>query len=109
LAHTTAELLCLQTLLTELSVPFTPPTIFCDNQIAVLLAHNPVLHARTKHMEIDLFFVREMVLAKQLTVQHIAGDDQWADVLTKPVSTAKFLSLRPKLNVTATPVDQKPT
>jgi len=60
-------------------------------------------------MEIDLFFVREMVLAKQLTVQHIAGDDQWADVLTKPVSTAKFLSLRPKLNVTATPVDQKPT
>jgi len=109
LAHTTAELLWLQTLLTELSVPFTPPTIFCDNQSAVLLAHNPVLHARTKHMEIDLFFVREKVLAKQLTVQHIPGDDQWADILTKPVSTAKFLSLRLKLNVTAAPTGQQPT
>ena len=109
LAHTTAELLWLQTLLLELSVPFTPPTIFCDNQSVFLLAHNPMLHARTKHKEIDLFFVREKVLAKQLTVQHIPGDDQWADILTNPVSTAKFLSLRPKLNVTAAPIDQQPT
>ncbi|MCI58601.1 hypothetical protein A2U01_0079856, partial [Trifolium medium] len=33
------------------------------------------------------------VLSKQLTVTHIPGMDQWADVLTKPLSTAKFLSL----------------
>jgi hypothetical protein len=55
-------------------------------------------------MEIDLFFVREKVLSRQLTVNHIPGMDQWADVLTKPLSSqssAKFLALQPKLNVTS--------
>jgi histone deacetylase 1/2 len=64
LAQATADVLWLQTLLKELTVPFQTPTIYCDNQSAVLLAHNPILHSRTKHMEIDLFFVREKVLAK---------------------------------------------
>ncbi|CAJ2668996.1 unnamed protein product [Trifolium pratense] len=99
LAQATADVLWVQTLLNELTVPFTTPTIYCDNQSAVLLAHNPVLHSRTKHMEIDVFFVREKVLAKQLTVVHIPGSTQLADVLTKPVSTDKFLSMRSKLNV----------
>jgi len=45
-------------------------------------------------MKIDLFFVRENVLAKQLSVVHILGTDQWANVLTKPLSVAKFLLMR---------------
>ena len=103
LAQATADALWVQTLLKELTVPFSPPVILCDNQSAVLLAHNPILHSRTKHMEIDLFFVREKVLAKQLSVVHIPGTDQWADILTKPVSTAKFLLMRSKLNVAEAP------
>ncbi|MCH95853.1 retrovirus-related Pol polyprotein from transposon TNT 1-94 [Trifolium medium] len=99
LAQATADVLWLQTLLKELTVPFSQPTIHCDNQSAVLLAHNPILHTRTKHMEIDLFFVREKVSAKQLTIVHIPGTDQCADILTKPVSTAKFLLMRDKLKV----------
>ena len=66
LAQATAETLWIQTLLTELGVPFTIPVIFCDYQSAVPLAHNPVLHTQTKHMETDVFFVREWVLTKQL-------------------------------------------
>jgi hypothetical protein len=52
-------------------------------------------------MEIDLFFVREKVISKQLRVVHVPGTDQWADALTKPLSSSKFLELRPKLNVTS--------
>ena len=59
LAQTTAEVLWVQTLLTELGVPFSLPVIFVDNQSSVAMAHSPVLHARTKIMEIDLFLVRE--------------------------------------------------
>jgi hypothetical protein len=99
LAQATADALWVQTLLTELTEPFTAPVIYCDNQSAVLLAHNPILHSRTKHMEIDLFFVREKVIAKQLSVIHIPGTEQLADILTKPISTDKFLLLRNKLNV----------
>jgi hypothetical protein len=50
-------------------------------------------------MEIDLFFVLEKVLAKKISVVHVAGVDQWADALTKPLSSTKFLELRTKLNV----------
>jgi hypothetical protein len=60
----------------ELTVPFSSLVVLCDNQSAVLLAHNPILHLMTKHMEIDLFFVREKVMAKQLSVVHIPGTDQ---------------------------------
>lgn len=103
LAAVAADLLWIQTLLTELKIPHAVPEIFCDNHSAVLLAHNPILHSRTKHMEIDLCFVREKVLAKQLSVVHIPGTDQWADLLTKPLSPSKFIQLRSKLNVKASP------
>lgn len=108
LAQTTAELSWIQTLLTEPQVPFITPIIFCHNQRAVAIANNPVLHARTKHMDIDIFFVREKVLSKQLVVHHILALDQWADALTKPLSPTRFLFLRTKLNVLETPSQSHP-
>ena len=99
LAQTTAEISWIRTLLTELQVPFCTPIIYCDNQSAVAIAYNPVLHARTKHMEIDIFFVREKVLTKQLVVHYIPAIDRWADVLIKPLSPTRFSFLRTKLNV----------
>jgi len=63
------------TLLIELQVPFTTPTLFCDNQGVVSIAHNPDFHNQTKHMEIEVFFVRE-VMAKQLCIYHIPALDQ---------------------------------
>nr|KYP70937.1 Copia protein [Cajanus cajan] len=109
LAQATSEVLWIQTLLHELRVPFSTPTIYCDNQSTVSLAHNPVLHSITKHMEINLFFVREKVLANQLTVQHIPASDQWADALTKPLSSTRFLILRDKLKVVELPFSSHPT
>jgi len=50
-------------------------------------------------MEIDVFFVREKILAKQLTIVHVLVLDQWADILTKPLSASRFEILWGKLNV----------
>jgi len=58
-----------------------------------------MLHSRTKHMEIDVFFVCERILAKQLLVRHILVVDQWANTLTKPLASSRFMFLRDKLNV----------
>lgn len=99
LANTAAEVLWIQSLLAELKVPFSTPVLYCDNLSTVALSHNPVLHAKTKHMELDIFFLREKVLNKSLIVQHLPAQDQVADLLTKPLSANRFLALKEKLRV----------
>nr|KYP43532.1 Copia protein [Cajanus cajan] len=88
-----------QALLQELQVLFSTPLLLYDDQSAVAFAHNPVFHNQTKNMETDVFFVQEKVLSKQLLIYHIPALDQWADVLTKLLSTARFELIRGKLNV----------
>ncbi|KAI5417517.1 hypothetical protein KIW84_042214 [Lathyrus oleraceus] len=99
MAQLAAEILWVQSLLLELHCKIFIPKLLCDNLSTVTLAHNPVLHNRTKHMELDIFFVREKVLSKSLIVEHVPAMDKWADALTKPLSAAKFFPLRDKLRV----------
>ena len=99
MAQLAAELIWIQSLLQELHCSCQVPRILCDNLSTVTLAHNPILHNRTKHMELDIFFLREKVLSKHLSVVHVPAHDQWADILTKPLSAAKFVPLRSKLRV----------
>ncbi|MDV3140030.1 MAG: reverse transcriptase domain-containing protein [Sweet potato little leaf phytoplasma] len=99
LASTAAELMWVKSLLSELCVSYKPPVILCDNLSTVALAHNPVLHAKTKHIALDLFFVSEQVQSKTITVQHLPSSHQIADVLTKPLSSTRFETLRQRLRV----------
>uniref|UniRef100_A0A2N9GHS0 Reverse transcriptase Ty1/copia-type domain-containing protein n=1 Tax=Fagus sylvatica TaxID=28930 RepID=A0A2N9GHS0_FAGSY len=62
-------------------------------------------HARTKHIEIDFHFVRDMVASKHLLVRFVSTHDQLADLLTKPLSSPRFVLLRSKLNVIPMPLD----
>ncbi|KAJ3686759.1 hypothetical protein LUZ61_015923 [Rhynchospora tenuis] len=105
LAITCTELLWVQFLLQELHVSLSsPPVMWCDNIGATFLASNPMFHSRTKHVEIDFHFVREKVAAKTLLVRYLCSADQLADIMTKPLSTARFQFLRHKLNVTPVPL-----
>ena len=78
---------------------FPTPIIWTDNLGAAALASNSVLHQRTKHIEIDLHYVRDKVLHKSLEVRYVSTEEQVADIFTKALGTLRFLWLRSKLKV----------
>jgi hypothetical protein len=100
LSLATAEMFWLRMLLKELQVFLpSPPVLKCDNSGALALASNPVHHARTKHIEVDIHFVREKVTNRDIALQHLSTLDQVADIFTKGHTAARFCYLRDKLMV----------
>ncbi|KAH9671717.1 reverse transcriptase Ty1/copia-type domain-containing protein [Citrus sinensis] len=58
LAHAASEVVWIKSLLVELQVQLsTTPLMWCDNQSAIALAYNPIYHAKTKHVELDIHFI----------------------------------------------------
>lgn len=75
----------------------TSPTLWYDNLGATYFSVNPVLDARTKHVESDYHFVRERMAAKTLQVSFVSSKYQIADILTKLLANLQFLQLRSSL------------
>lgn len=95
---TVSEILWLKWLLKELDMEVTGPTpLFCDNQATCHIANNPVFHERTKHDEMDCYFVRERVESQEVQPMHIDTKDQIADLFTKPLGTTQLCNLLDKL------------
>jgi len=67
------------------------------------MAKNTVFYHRTKHIEIDVYFIREQVARGSLSLQHISGPAQIINIFTKPLYTAKFLPNRTKLFISPIP------
>lgn len=61
-----------------------------DNQGSIALAHNPVFHARTKHIDIQHHYIRDEVSAGRINLTYILTSEMIADGLTKPLTHAKF-------------------
>ncbi|GJU67257.1 ribonuclease H-like domain-containing protein [Tanacetum coccineum] len=84
MASVTSEIVWILKILKDLNWEhFMPVNMFCDSQAAIKIAANPVFHERTKHLEIDLHFVREKILSGVLKTQKISSADQIADIFTE--------------------------
>ena len=57
------------------------------------MAHDPVAFKKTKHILRAANFLRDLVARRYFTVVKIAGEDNVADMLTKPVSVAVYRRL----------------
>ncbi|WVZ84589.1 hypothetical protein U9M48_031612 [Paspalum notatum var. saurae] len=100
-ANGVAEASWLRQLLAELHSPLAKSMlVYCDNVSAVYLSTNPVQHQRTKHVEIDLHFVRERVAIGDVRVVHVPITSQFADIFTKGLPSAVFSEFRSSLNIT---------
>jgi hypothetical protein len=61
------------------------------------------MHARSKHIEIDVHYIRDQVLQNEITVAYVPTADQIADCLTKALTHTRFNIMRDKLGVTMSP------
>ena len=79
-----SEMLWVRNLLSELKVLKEGQlNVWCDNKSAICIANNPVQHDRTKHIEIDRFFIKEKLDAGIIKIDHVSTGQQIADCLTK--------------------------
>jgi hypothetical protein len=87
-------------LLSELHINIPKASVvYCDNISAVYMPANPVHHRRTKHVELDVHFVREKVALGQFKVVHVPTQHQFADIMTKGLPTVLFEEFRDSLSI----------
>ncbi|KAL2936002.1 Retrovirus-related Pol polyprotein from transposon RE1 [Bienertia sinuspersici] len=104
-ANVVSESCWIRNLLLELHCPMSKATfVYCDNVSAIYLSSNPVHHQRTKHIEMDIHFVREKVQKGEVRVFHVPSRYQIADIFTKSLPRILFLDFRDSLNVREPPV-----
>jgi len=54
-----------------------------DNQGSIALPKNPVFHDRSKHIDIQYHYTRNLVEEKKVRIEYIPTSDMPADLLTK--------------------------
>ncbi|TPX52541.1 hypothetical protein PhCBS80983_g06473 [Powellomyces hirtus] len=75
-------------------LPSTTIIIHEDNQAAMKLANNPVLHQRTKHIDVRHHFIRDYVQEGRIQLSYIDTTQMIADIHTKPLPRPTFETLR---------------
>ena len=106
LASATTDLVWIQNSSTEIgfNLQMQPQILWSDNLGgAKALACNPVYHACTKHVELDVHFVHNLVSEHKLEVRHIPTELQLADLLTKALLMDRFQIIGRKLTMEESP------
>ncbi|GJZ79695.1 retrovirus-related pol polyprotein from transposon TNT 1-94 [Tanacetum coccineum] len=73
--------------------------IYCDSSSAIAMTRNPIMHGRTKHIEIKYHYIRELVARGKITLELCRSMDQLADLFTKALPKTRFEELRAHLQI----------
>ena len=71
--------------------------IFVDNQAAISIVKNVVVHGKTKHITLKLYFLREVQKEGEIQLIYCKTENQNADILTKALPKARYEFLRQRL------------
>ncbi|KAL8128919.1 LOW QUALITY PROTEIN: hypothetical protein V2J09_018074, partial [Rumex salicifolius] len=63
------------------------------------LSKNPVMHGRSKHIDVHFHFLRNLSTEGVISLSYCASHDQVADIMTKPLKPDVFLKLRSLLGI----------
>ena len=94
------EALWIKRLLEGLKIQNTlPMKVYCDNKTAIVIVHNPILHDRTKHVEVDKHVIKEKIEEGVIYMSYIPTAKQITNVLTKGLYKRQFDYLVGKLTM----------
>jgi hypothetical protein len=71
----------------------------CDNQSIIFMAKNHAYHSKTKHIDVQYHFVRDMVESNKVLLEKVDTLENIADSLTKYVSVVKFSWCREEMGI----------
>lgn len=74
-------------------------TVMCDNNSTIKLSKNPVMHGRSKHIDVRFHFLRDLTKDGEVELVHCGTQEQVADLMTKPLKLDTFQKLRKMLGV----------
>nr|GEU91856.1 retrovirus-related Pol polyprotein from transposon TNT 1-94 [Tanacetum cinerariifolium] len=95
-----AQILWIKSQLANYDVLYDKVPIFGDNTSAISISNNPVLHSRTKHIDIRCHFIKDHILKGDIELYFVPTDLQLADIFTKPLVESSFTRLVAKLVTT---------
>lgn len=75
--------------------------IYCNNSSTIKLSKNPVLHGRSKHIDVRYHFLHDLAKDGSIELVYCRSVDQIADIFTKPLKLDAFVKLRGWLGVSS--------
>ncbi|KAJ9547414.1 hypothetical protein OSB04_019957 [Centaurea solstitialis] len=94
-----AQVLWLRNQLQDYDIQLSKIPIYCDNTSAIAIANNPVLHSKTKHIEVRYHFIRDHVMNGDIELHLVPTEYQLADLFTKPLDVTRFNMLFSELGM----------
>ena len=73
--------------------------IRCENTSVINLSKNPILHSRTKHIEIWHHFLRDHVQKGDYVLEFVDTKNQLVDIFIKPLPKESFFTIRRELGL----------
>lgn len=68
--------------------------LYVDNQATIDFVKSPIENYRTKHIDIKLFFIRDLVYKDIFCVKFVRSKNNLADIFTKPLTRAELVKFR---------------
>ena len=97
--HASKEPVWLQRLCSSMGLVQGDIRLDCDNQSAIFLENNPAYHSKTKHINVQYHFVRDIIEDKKVLLVKVDTLKNIVDALTKSVSSEKFSWCRETMGV----------
>ncbi|KAJ9545458.1 hypothetical protein OSB04_025165 [Centaurea solstitialis] len=94
-----AQVPWLRNQLQDYDIQLSKIPIYRDNTSAIAIANNPVLHSKTKHIEVRYHFIRDHVMNGDIELHFVPTEYQFADLFTKPLDVTCFNMLISELGM----------